>query len=212
MPKQVQHRGVQVVDVYRVLDRFVAQFVGGAVARAAAMPPPASHIEKPLHVMIAAVPLRHRRATEFAAVDDQRLVEHAALLQVADQGRGAAIHFGGRSLDVLLHAAVVIPIAMIELDEAYAALGQPTGQQAIRAERSVAPLRAVHFHDVGRLVRDIQQMRHAGLHAERHLVLADAGRDLGIVERSDSPPRSASRRRSTTSACRSRSTPGGLPR
>ena len=41
-----------------------------------------------LDVVVAAVALRHRRAAELAAPDDQRVVEHAALLQVRDQ-RGA---------------------------------------------------------------------------------------------------------------------------
>ena len=36
MPKQVQHRGVQVVDVDDVLDGVVAQVVGRAVGDAAA--------------------------------------------------------------------------------------------------------------------------------------------------------------------------------
>ena len=56
------------------------------------MPPPAIHIEKPLDVMIAAgfgPCLGHRRAAELAAPDDQRVVEHAALLEIVDQrGRG----------------------------------------------------------------------------------------------------------------------------
>ena len=33
-----------------------------------------------LDVMIAAIALRHRRAAELAAADDQRVVQHAAML------------------------------------------------------------------------------------------------------------------------------------
>ena len=53
------------------------------------MPPPASHIVKPLRVVVAAVvaaALDHRRAAELAAPDDQRVVEQAARLQVVEQG------------------------------------------------------------------------------------------------------------------------------
>ena len=58
------------------------------------MPPPATMIREALDVMIAAVAaLRHRRAAEFAAPDHQRVVEHAALLQVRDQGRGRPVDF-----------------------------------------------------------------------------------------------------------------------
>ena len=42
------------------------------------MPPPASQHREALDVMVAAVALRHRRAAELAAPDDQRVVEHAA--------------------------------------------------------------------------------------------------------------------------------------
>jgi len=36
--------------------------------------------------------LDHRRATELAAPDHQRIVQQAALLEVADQRRGAEAH------------------------------------------------------------------------------------------------------------------------
>ena len=53
------------------------------------MPPPASHMREALDVVVAArrlaLALEHRRAAELAAPDDQRVVEHAALLQVGDQ-------------------------------------------------------------------------------------------------------------------------------
>ena len=39
--------------------------------------------------------------------------------------------------------AVVVPVAVVELDEPHAALGQPAGQQAVRRERAVAALGAV---------------------------------------------------------------------
>ncbi len=42
----------------------------------------------------------------------------------------------------------MVPVAVIELDEPHAALGQPPGQQAVRGERAVAPLRAVHLQHV----------------------------------------------------------------
>ena len=48
------------------------------------MPPPASQIEKPLLWWSRPLPaLRHRRAAELAGPDDQRVLEHAALLQIA---------------------------------------------------------------------------------------------------------------------------------
>ena len=48
------------------------------------------------------------------------------------------------SVTFVLHARVMIPVAVIKLDEPHAALGQPPRQQAVRRKRSVARLRAVH--------------------------------------------------------------------
>ena len=53
-------------------------------------------------MMVAAVPLGHRRAAELRAEDDDRVVQHAALLEIDEQGRRAAIDFRRRPLDVSL--------------------------------------------------------------------------------------------------------------
>src|SRR5262245_19546198 len=102
--------------------------------------------------MIAAAPLRHRCPPELAAPDDERVVEHAALLQIVNQSGGRPVHFLGLEDDVVPIVVVVIPIAMVELNEAYASLGQAAREQAVRGERAVARLRAVHLPHVGWLV------------------------------------------------------------
>ncbi len=86
---------------------------------------------------------------------------------------------GGVGLD----RTVVVPIAVVELDESHAALGQPPGEQAVAGKRAVAPLGAVQVEHVLRLVVHIHQAGHAGLHAESHFVLADPGGNFGIVDR-----------------------------
>ena len=92
-----------------------------------------------LVVVVAAVaPLRHRGAAELAGPDDQGLVQHPSLLQVDDQGHAGAVDLLGLEGDPLLHAAVMIPVFMVELDETHAALGQPAGEQAVGGERAVA--------------------------------------------------------------------------
>ena len=104
--------------------------------------------------MVAAVaPLGHRRAAELAGPDDQRVVEHAALLQVGDQRHAGAVDLLGLQRDALLHAAVMVPVLVIELDEPHAALGQPAGEQAVRGERAVARLAAVELETFCRLRR-----------------------------------------------------------
>ena len=132
--------------------------------------------------MIAAIALGHRRAAELAAVDDERVVEHAARFQVLDEGGGGLIDFAGAAAHVIAHGAVMVPVAMIELDEADAALGQAAGHQAVGAERAVGAGDAVVREGALRFVGEVAQGRHRGLHAEGHLVLGDARGDFGIID------------------------------
>ena len=95
----------------------------------------------------------------------------------------------GRSTSSALYSmpcfdrAVMIPVAVIELDEADAAFREPPRQQAIRRERSVARLRAVGVQHALRLLAHVHQTGNAGLHLERHLVLRDPRQNLRIVQR-----------------------------
>ena len=72
---------------------------------------------------------------------DQRVVEHAALLQVVDQRGRGLVDFLGLHRDVVLDVAVVVPVAVVELDEPHAALGEPPREQAVGGERAVHALR-----------------------------------------------------------------------
>ena len=79
---------------------------------------------------------------------------------------------------------VMIPAAMIELNEADAALGQPPREQAVGGKRAgLARLRPVHLEDRVGLLREIRQLGHRRLHPVRHLVLRDARLDLRIAGR-----------------------------
>ena len=80
--------------------------------------------------------------------------------------------------------AVLVPAAVHELDEADAALGHATGQQAVSSEAAIVPVivDTVHVKDVFRLLGEVGQLRHRSLHAEGHLILGDARVDLRIGE------------------------------
>jgi hypothetical protein len=80
--------------------------------------------------------------------------------------------FAVHGLHEVLDAAVVVPVAVIELDEPHAALGQAGGPAGSWPRTSRRPAGAVQVEHVLRLVGEVHQLRHAGLHAERHLVLA----------------------------------------
>ncbi len=182
--QQVEHGGVEVVHVHGVFDGVVAQLVGSAEGHAG--PHAAAGHEQGVSadvVVAPAVALHHGRAAELAAPNDQGVVEHAALLQVGNKGGRRLIDQLRRRFRPLLHLAVVVPAAMVQLDEPDAAFGQAAGQQAVRGERAVAPLGAVHFLDVVGFLRIVGQLRHAHLHSERQFVLGNSRGDVGIVDR-----------------------------
>jgi hypothetical protein len=92
-------------------------------------------------VVVAAVvaALDHRRAAEFAAPDDQRVVEQAALLEILDQGGAGLVGVLAVAGEVLLEVAVLVPRFVEELHEADAALDQAPGEQAVVGETGALP-------------------------------------------------------------------------
>ena len=105
--QQVQNRRVQVVDAGRLVDGLEAEVIGGAVNRAAAHAAAGHPHAEAVRVVVAAelrfavaAEFDRRRATELAAPDDQRVVEHAALLQIGEQR-------GDRLIDLLRETSVI---------------------------------------------------------------------------------------------------------
>ena len=186
--------GLQVVDVDLVLHAGEAHLVGLAELEAALHAAAGHHDREAVGIVVAPedlalgrAALAERRAAEFAAPDDERVLEQAAFLEVVDErhhrfvGRG---HLGRQSVaDVFLRAgAMEVPAPVEEVDEAYALLDEPTGEQAVVREAGLARLGAVGLERRGLLLRDIHDLGHAGLHAEGEFVLGDAGDGLGVAE------------------------------
>ena len=103
------------------------------------------------------------RAAEFGRPDHQRVVEHAALLQVEHEP-------GDRLIDVLRqpgmvqHVAVRVPVVrragVDQLDEADATLGQTPGDQALPAKAGIpAALQAVELERGVGLLRQVERLR-----------------------------------------------------
>ena len=61
--------------------------------------------------------LGERRTAEFAAPDDERVVEQAALLQVGDEAVAGVVGVLALDTQVLGQRAVLIPAAVKKLDE-----------------------------------------------------------------------------------------------
>ena len=136
----MQDRGVDVGDVVPILDGVEADLVGGAVDDAALDAAAGQPGAEALRMVVAAVALGARRAAELGAPDDDRLVEHPALLEVLQQAGDRQVHLGRELAVVGLDAGVGVPgaaaaAAVEDLHEPHAALDQPPGRQAEPAER-----------------------------------------------------------------------------
>ena len=73
-----------------ILDGVVAKLIGSAIGRTATHAAACDPHREAFDMMVATVALGHGSASEFAAPNDPRVVQHAALLQI--------IHQGGRAL------------------------------------------------------------------------------------------------------------------
>ena len=96
-----QQRGVNVVDRGAVFRGMIAELVGRPVGEARFEAAADKPHGKAGQVMVSSAALGHRRATELGAEDDDRVVEHAPLLEIDDQSRCPPIDLGRRPLDVL---------------------------------------------------------------------------------------------------------------
>ena len=77
---------------------------------------------------------------------------------------------------------MVVPAAMVELDEAHVALRETAGKETVGGEGSGLPgLVAVELEGAFRLVAEVGDVRDGLLHVEGHLVLRDAGFEGGVA-------------------------------
>ena len=175
----------------RVLRDVVAEVVGRAVNQARFHSAARRPERETARMMVAAkivlldFALGISRAAKLAAPDHQRVVEQPALLEVFDQGGAGLVGVLRLGLDASGQAPVMIPVAMTKLNEADAAFGQSPRQEAIVRVGRRARFRAVHLQHFFRLFRNVHQLRHAGLHAERQLIIFDVRGDGRIAERAE---------------------------
>lgn len=162
---------MEIVDFADVLLGVVAQLVGISV-RDTTLDAAAGHEHGvALDVMITAVALGHGCPAELTPEYHQGVIEKAPLLQVLDESRRRPVDLPRGRLDVVLDSSVMIPGAMIDLDEADTTLGEPPGEQSIRRVAAIGALGAVQLEGLGGLIGNVDQPRHRGLHPEGHLVL-----------------------------------------
>ena len=125
----VEQRGVQIMNVDGIAGDVVAEVVGLAVHDAGPDAAAGHPHGEAATVVITAVIGRFEfalgvdGAAKFAAPHDERVLQHAALFQVADECGAGLIHVAALQAQVAGQVVVLVPAAVVELDEAHAALG-----------------------------------------------------------------------------------------
>src|SRR5271156_2597311 len=133
----VEHGCVKIANLHGILRNLIAHRVGLAIRHAWFNPAPGHpDAERPrivvatdkLHDLTIAI-FPHGRPSEFAAPDYQRVLHHAALLQVSKKRRNGLIYLAAlvRKTDIqgaLRVSSVVVPAPVVELNEAHATLRQ----------------------------------------------------------------------------------------
>ena len=132
--------------------------------------------------------LRDRQAAELAAPDDERFVEEPAAGEILEQRGDRPIGLGGEAgviaedVGMTVPAALVLLAAGVDLDEAHAALDEPTGDEALLREVAAGGIvEAVEVVRLPRLAREVERLGRGHLHAVRQLEALDAGLQGRIV-------------------------------
>lgn len=180
-PEEMQHRRVKIVHMHGILDRGVAELVGGAMGDTSLDPASAEEHGERIDVVIPTTALGHGSSSELTAKDDQRVLEHSPLLEVHDQSRGPLVDQVRGFLKRILDPTVVIPAAVIQLDEANAPLRQSPSEEAVRGIGTIPRRAPIALQGLRRLRRDVHEAGNGSLHLEGHLILRDASFDLGFV-------------------------------
>ena len=187
--EQMQDRCVKVPDVDGILDDVVAEVVRRPVDRPALDPAAAEpHREAP-RMMVASVfcrgksALRVDRAAKFAAPDHQRLVPQAAELEILDEPVARLIDVLALRLHAPWEVPVVIPVVVVDLDEANPPLDEAAGgERGVGEGARFLCIVAVEFKRAFGLGRKLGEFRHARLHPERHLILRDSRVRLRVAD------------------------------
>ena len=190
----MQQRGIEIVHVGGLFDDVVAEVVGLAEFDSSLDPPARRpHAEIP-RVVVAAVgflgqlSLRIDRPPELAPPDHQCRIEQAALFQVVQQGGTGLVDIPALQRQVGGEIPVLVPAPVQNLHRPHAPLHQPAGQQGTRRKTSGGlHIRPIRVERGRRFAPQVDQLGNAGLHAKRHLVLGNAGLNLGIVQLGELP-------------------------
>src|ERR1700744_5060270 len=182
---QIQNRGMDIVDMHRLLDGFKAEIVSGSINGASFHGPTGQPHGEAERIVIPA--LLHSpassyfadwSATELRTADHERIFPETALFQVFDHRRECLI--GVLRIDFVCEdVGMSVPrvaFRVIELNHAYALFGETHSHQ--RAASYIAG--SVHIERRLRFLADIEDLRGFGLHPIRGFHGTDHSLDLRV--------------------------------
>ena len=169
--KQVQKRGVQIVDVDLVFGGEVAVVICGPVGGACFDPGTGHPHGETFGIVIAAIgcALGHGGAAKFASPEHQGVFQETSRFEVVEQASDGLIHLRcvlGVAFDEI---AMLIPlhvgVTMRHLNVAHAALGKAPRHEALPTEvRRDRIVESIEFSSGLGLAAEVLQFRHGRLH------------------------------------------------
>ena len=187
--EEMEGGGLEIVDMDGVGEDIDAEVIGFAVGDAW-FDATAGHPRGVSVGMVVAAPafavvefaLDERGATEFAAPDNERVIEETEALEVFDEGGAGLIGIAALGIEFGGQGIMLIPASVHELNAAGTPFDQAPRHQAIMGESAgLIDLGAVAFEDLLWFLGEVGEFGDAGLHPERHFVLGDASGDFGVA-------------------------------
>ena len=134
------------------------------------------------HAGRAQLALAEHRAPELGGEHHQRVVEQSPLPEILHQRGRRLIDVPALVGELPRDGNVLVPAPVKELHEPDVSLQEPTGQQTVGCVAAgLAHLGPVRLERRGRLPADVGEIRHRGLHPERHLIGLDPGECLRVA-------------------------------
>src|SRR5207237_1146982 len=157
-----------------VANDVVAEIVGFAIDDAA-LNAGASHPHRvtarmmiPAIVVTAKFSLAIHCAAKFTTPDNKSFVEQSALLKIEQQPFAGLVHIATLQRQVAWQIAVMIPLAMEQLDDPHAAFNKPPRQQSAGGERAwLGHLRSIKIEHRFWFPGNVGQVGNGSLHPER---------------------------------------------
>ena len=186
---------MEIMHGHHVLDGVIAQFVGRAVDQPGLRSPAGHPNRKAERMVVTPIAIAGiRRTAKFARPKNQRILQHAARLQVLDQCGDRLVRHHRIRLVALAQFVMLVPSAIIatveigrgDLHEAHARLHQPTGAQALQAIGAlmlIGGIETVELLDRLGLAVQIQYIGRQRLHAVGHFKVGDGRLNRTVIGR-----------------------------